>query len=132
MTRKNVKKGKSSRSSTKRQKGQQDQTFWSIFAFLVFILLVFYLGGKVHIEYVLRETGALGENKTVLERRTADLRVQVNALQSYDRIVAKAQEQGLVFVRHNDIADLHVDLEGIENLQNPSKSKLQLARIIPF
>ena len=72
------------------------------------------------------------DQRGVLDRKVTDLRVQVHALQGYDRIVEKAQEQGLVFVRHADIADLEVDFEGIEKLQNQPKSKLQMARILPF
>jgi len=131
MTRKKAKKRIPSR-SVRKQKNQSTQTFWSAVAFLVFILLVLYLGGKVHIEYVLRETEALGEQKRAIDRKVTDLRVQVHALQSYDRIVKKAQEQGLVFVRHADIVDLEVDLDGLETLQNQPKSKLQMARILPF
>lgn len=129
---KSTKKHRTPRAANRKQKGQSDQAFWSALAFLIFILFVFYLGGKVHIEYVLRETEALGESKTLLERKAADLRVQVHTLQGYDRIVSKAQEQGLVFVNHNDIAELQVDLNGIDHFQNHSNSKLQLARIVPF
>jgi cell division protein FtsL len=132
MIRRSAKKKMAPRALNRKPRGQSNQAFWSVLAVAVFILFVLYLGGKVHIEYVLRETEALGESKAVLEKKAADLRIQVNALQGYDRIVRKAQEQGLVFVRHNDIAELQVDLKGIEHFQNNSKSKLQLARIVPF
>lgn len=132
MAKKHKKRKKQSRASGRKPERQSSQAFWSFVAFLVFILLVIYLGGKVHIEYVLRETETLSQKKALLEKKAADLRIQVHALESYDRIVAKAREQGLVFVHHRDVTELPVDLEGIEHLQNPSESKLQLARIVPF
>lgn len=120
-----------SRSMVRSSKNQSD-AFWSIIAFLVFILFVLYLGGKVHIEYVLRKTAALKENKAVLEKTVADFRVQINALQSYERIVACAQHQGLVFVRHRDVSDLRVDLTGIKPIEKTSNLNFQMAQIAPF
>ena len=70
----------------------------SFLIFLAFFLTVLYLWGSVQIDFVLRENDRLETSRRELDRVVNDLRIQVNGLKSYQRIVRLAHEQGLVIL----------------------------------
>lgn len=82
-------------------------------AMLGFFLIILYLWAKVQIEEVMRENNQLTQKKLFLEQKADDLKVQINALMSYERISKCAREKGLIPVRSRDIGELPVDLSGL-------------------
>ena len=77
--------------------------------FVGFILLSIYLWGTVQIDFDLRQNETLRQRIELLQTETNDLRIQVNTLASYQRIVTLASEMGLVFLSANHKKELIVD-----------------------
>jgi len=98
-----------------------------LFGMVAFVLVAFYLWGKVQVDFVLRGNDRLEQKKRVLQRELNDLRVQVNAMKSYQRITELAKKQGMVFVSANRLAELSVDLDGLDVPINVQEYELQVA-----
>jgi hypothetical protein len=85
--------------------------FWGFWGFVV---LVFYLWGRVEIDFIIRENDALLEKKSSLQRSVDDLRIQVDTLKGYHRVVEFVKKRGMVSISANKLSELPVDLDGIE------------------
>ena len=103
-----------------------------LFGFVAFVVVSFYLWGKVQVDFVLRESDRLGEKKQTLQREVADLQVQVNALKSYQRIVTHARNRGFVFVSASNLKELSVDMEGVNLYPRGMDADLQYAGFVPM
>ncbi len=98
-----------------------------LFGMVAFVLVAFYLWGKVQVDFVLRGNDRLEQKKRALQRELNDLRMQVNAMKSYQRITELAKKQGMVFVSANRLAELPVDLEGLDVSLNVQEYEFQVA-----
>ena len=97
-----------------------------LFWLVGFVMVVFYLLGKVQINFVLQENDKLKRQERALQLAIDDLRSQIDAMRSYKRIVELAQKQGLISLSPSRVAELQVDMKGIE-CPNDDKYKLQYA-----
>ncbi len=97
-----------------------------LFGLVGFIVFVFYLWGKVQINFALQQNDRLKKKERTLQLEADNLRSQVDAMRSYKRIVELAQEQGMVSLSPSRVAELQVDMKGIE-FPNNSKYKLRYA-----
>jgi hypothetical protein len=88
-----------------------------------------FLWGRVHIDFLLQETGALENQKGDLIHEIDDLRVSVNHLKRYQRIVDLAQKQGLAFVDASDYKPLIVNFKGVEYYHIHRKTDLRIASV---
>ena len=77
--------------------------------FVGLIITVLYLWGTVQIDFDLRQNDSLKRERESLLNETNDLRMQVNTLASYQRIVTLASEMGLVFLPANHKKELSID-----------------------
>lgn len=77
--------------------------------FVGFALIAVYLWGTVQIDFDLRQNDSLNRQKQNLQNEVNDLRIQVNSLTSYQRIVPLASEMGLVFLSAKHKRELFVD-----------------------
>lgn len=101
------------------------------FFFIAFILVVFYLWGKVQIDFEYRKNQSLGSEKSKLEKEIKGLRTQIHVLESYQRITELARKQGMVFLSPTRVQKLYVDLEGIEHPVQFQQGKMQYASLAP-
>jgi len=102
-----------------------------LYFFFFLISLVLFLWGRVHIDFVIQELDVLKVEKQSLLREIDDLRVQINDLQKYKRIVNLAKQQGLVVVDRSNSDYLSVDFSGLNVMQMPKQSGLQVAGLGP-
>ena len=102
---------------------------WVLIFVLGLTMLGFYLWGKVEIDFVLRENDGLKDRKFALQRERDDLRLQVDGMRSYQRIVRLAKEQGMVVLSSNRMAELTVDLTGVDTYLSGEASGLKYAGI---
>ena len=107
----------------KRSKGwikRQKSIHWGggffIFCLIFCVMNALYLWGKVHIAFDIRAANVLEEKKNRLEREINDLRVQVNSMKSYNRIVAMAKAQGMVILEPSLLVEMEVDFRGMESI----------------
>ena len=82
--------------------------------FIGFVLVAVYLWGTVQIDFDLRQNDSLKQKKQNLQNEVNDLRIQVNALASYQRIVPLASEMGLVFLSANHKRELFVEWKDMD------------------
>lgn len=101
------------RSSSRRKKNSNSSGAFTLLAIASFVIFVLYLGAKVQVEEVLRETSELTQEKLYLERKVNDLNLEINGLKSYERISRLAKKQGLVPVESSDLEKLPVDFDGL-------------------
>ena len=99
----------------------------SFLIFLAFFLTVLYLWGSVQIDFVLRENDRLETSRRELDRVVNDLRIQVNGLKSYQRIVRLAHEQGLVILPASRLTEISVDLRGASEAAEEESWGIQMA-----
>jgi|GEM_PF-996771 len=97
--------------------------------FLGFIITLLYLWGKVQIDFVLRENDRYEQKIRNLQRETDDLRIQINHLRSYARIVGLAEKRGMTFVSASDQEELPVDMKGIDAHSEKRTVTLQYAGV---
>jgi len=90
-------------------------------------MLGFYLWGKVQIDFVLRDNDKLAYQKKILLQEIKDLQVQIEALQSYQRIVRLAKKQGLVFVSPMQRSVLTVQTDGTQDPTYKKSSDVKCA-----
>ena len=112
-------------------KRKRTQSHHGFFLFIGFILLVFYLWGKVQIDFEYRKNQAFNEDKRKLEEEIKQLRVQIHSLESYQRITDWAIKQGMVFLSPHQIQKLPVDLDGIRNPVERDTEKVRYASLFP-
>ncbi len=93
-------------------------------------LIVFYLWGKVQVDFVLRENQQLDRKKKSVERVVDDLRIQVDALKRYQRIVELAKEQGMEFLSASQLDELTVDLNNVEDHRRIEDSDVRYAGFV--
>ena len=91
------------------------QAGFILWIFLVVIMLVFYLWGKVQIEFIMRQNDELSREKRMLQQKVSALRITVNRKRRYERIVKEARSLGLNFVAPNRLYELPVSTEELEN-----------------
>lgn len=92
-----------------------------------FVLIMFYFWGKVQIDFILRNNDQLRQEKQTLQRELDELRVQVNTMKSYQRIVSLAEERGMVFPSTSNLEYLPVDLNGIRSVLEKNVYELEYA-----
>ena len=97
-----------------------------LFGVVGFVIVLFYLWGKVQINLVLQKNDNLKRRERALQLEIDDLRSQIDAMKSYKRIVELAQKQGLIPLSPSRVAELQVDMKGIE-LPSDNKFKLRYA-----
>ena len=95
-------------------------------------VVVLYLWGRVQIDLVLRENGALGQEKQNVQSEIDVLRAQVNSMKGYQQIIEKAKSRGMVFLSTARRAELPVDLKGLKSPVELQENDLQLAGMDPF
>ncbi|MBN2105663.1 hypothetical protein JW835_16615 [bacterium] len=102
------------------------------FYFMLFLIsLALFLWGRVHIDFVIQELEIQKIEKQSLLREIDDLRVQINDLQKYRRIVNLAKAQGLVIADRSNSESLMVDFSGLDGIQKYKRSGLQVAGFSP-
>lgn len=121
--------GRNNRSGKPRGRSGSGGGF-SLVVLICLILTVFYLWGKVRIEFDIRHAEALQEQKIRLEREIKALRVQVDTLKSYPHIVEIARSRGLIFLPPSRIDVLEVDLRGIETGLPEERVSFRMAGIL--
>jgi cell division protein FtsL len=102
-----------------------------LFFFLAIIMVIFYLWGKVQIDFEYRKNQSLESEKSKIEKEIYKLRTQIHVLESYQRITEQARKQGMVFLSPARIQKLYVDLEGIEHPVRFRQEKMQYASFYP-
>ena len=107
----NKKRKKTIRQGTKQRAATPHSGGIVMFVFFITIVISFYHWGKVQIDFVLRENDRLKQERQTLEQEWNDLRLQVNALRRYDRIVEMAKQQGMVSLQKSNMAELPVELK---------------------
>ena len=103
----------------------------SLFLFIAIIMAVFYLWGKVQIDFNHRKNQSLTKEKIKLEKEINQLRTQIHSLESYQRITERARKRGMVFLSPTRIQKLPVDLDGIEHPVKLQQEKMQYATLYP-
>jgi hypothetical protein len=98
---------------------------------LGFILLIFFLWGRVHIDFAVQELQDLDLERESMIHNIEELQASVDALHQFQRISALALQQGLTFVDHSKRYRLPVDFSGLEAVYIP-ESGLQVAGFGPF
>ena len=93
----------------------------------VFLLLLFYVWGKVQVDFDLRDVEILRQTRETLQRQIEAVRVEIHTMKSYERIVPKAKALGLVFVPVDRQARLQVDLRGLPQKPSPTRTALRYA-----
>ena len=93
-------------------------------------LIAFYLWGKVQIDFVLRENQRLDRKKKSVQRVVDDLRIQVDALKHYQRIVELAKEQGMEFLSASQLDELTVDLNDVKDRRRIEDSDVRYAGFV--
>ena len=93
-------------------------------------LIAFYLWGKVQIDFVLRENQRLDSKKKSVERVVDDLRIQVDALKRYQRIVELAKEQGMEFPAASQLDELTVNLQDVYDQRRIEDSDVRYAGFV--
>ena len=101
-----------------------------LIGFSFVVLIAFYLWGKVQIDFVLRENQRLNRKKRSVQRVVDDLRIQVDALKRYQRIVELAKEQGMEFLSASQLDELTVDLNDIEDHRRIEDSDIRYAGFV--
>ena len=101
-----------------------------LMGFSFVVLIAFYLWGKVQIDFVLRENQRLNRKKRSVQRVVDDLRIQVDALKRYQRIVELAKEQGMEFLSASQLDELTVDLNDIEDHRRIEDSDIRYAGFV--
>jgi hypothetical protein len=94
-------------------------------------LVLIFLWGQVQINFILLKNDGLIEDKRRVEREVDELRLQIHALQSSQRIAQAAAKRGLGAVKAGQIEELSVDAKGIR-MENRSGEKASFADIIPI
>lgn len=105
------------------RKKQRVRLLW----FIGLIMIAFYLWGTVQIDFDLRENDSLEQKKQNLQDEVNDLRIQVNRLASYQRIVPIASEMGLVFLSANHKRELLIDWKNMDSDLDTEEYRLQYA-----
>ena len=100
-------------------------------AFLGLIIVAFYLWGKVQVNFEYQKNQDLIKKKQALEEDIKQLHIQINSLESYQRITDKALKQGMIFLAPDQIQKLSVNLEGIELQEETEHEKLHIAGFFP-
>ena len=95
------------------------------------ILLIFFLWGRVHIDFAVQELQDLEFERESMIRDIEELQASVDALHQFQRISALALQQGLTFVNHSKRYRLPVDFSGLEAIYVP-ESGIQVAGLGPF
>lgn len=101
-----------------------------LMGFLFVILISFYLWGKVQIDFVLRENQQLSRKNRSVQRVVDDLRIQVDALKRYQRIVELAKKQGMEFLSASQLDELTVDLDDIGDNRRIGESDVRYAGFV--
>lgn len=97
------------------------------------ILVILYLLGRVQIDFELRKNEAIQRQRRILESEITLLQVQIDSLKSYSRIVAAAKGYGLEPPSSDQLAQLEVDLKGVQRKKTePLPRKMVAASILPF
>lgn len=105
---------------------------FSFFSFLGLALFLFYLWGKVQIDFVVRGNAQKKQAGISLQHEIDDLRIEINRLKSYQRITDLAITQGLTFLPPNRIEELPVDLSGLKPDVSDGENRIILAGMDPF
>ena len=100
--------------------------FWTLAGLAVLLL---YVWGRVQIDFVIQGNDRLREERNRLHAEVDDLVVQVSAMKSYQRIVDLAQKRGLVSLSPSQIAEVTVDLEGLDPLPVTDTDGLRYAGV---
>jgi len=100
---------------------------WILAAVLSFVMLVFFLWGKVQVDIVLQDTDRLESRKKAILREIDGLKVEIEAMKSSQKISARAMQQGLVYLSSGNVGELEVDLDGVDMQGEIRKSDLTLA-----
>ena len=101
------------RSAARKKKTGAGGPAFTLLGLAAFVIFIFYLGAKVQVEEVLRETSELTEEKLYLDLKVNDLNLEINALKSYERISRLAKRQGLVPLESRDLKQLKVNFDGL-------------------
>ena len=110
---------------------KRTQNHYGFFLFIGFVLVIFYLWGKVQIDFEYRKNQAFNADKLKLEEEIKQLRVQIHSLESYQRITEQAIKQGMVFLSPSQIRNLPVDLKGIKSPIEADPEKVRYATLFP-
>jgi hypothetical protein len=93
----------------------------------VFLLVLFYIIGKVQVPFDLRDVEILRQSREVLRRQIETVRLDIHTMKSYERIVPKAKALGLVFVPVDRQVSLQVDMKGISRKSTSGPTELTYA-----
>jgi cell division protein FtsL len=78
------------------------------------IMLSIYLYRKVEVDFSLRGNDELRRESQRIRSELGGLRIQVNDMKRYERIVELAKKQGLDFLSASQLKELPVDMKGME------------------
>lgn len=81
---------------------------------LSLIAIGIYFWGAVQIDFVIRKNSELEKMRDALSRECDDLEIQINALQSYERIAREAKQQGIHMPSTQNVKEIKIDFSGIE------------------
>ena len=100
--------------------------------FLSVIVLSFYLYGKVQINFLLQENEDLKREKQKLQSELGGLRIQVNTMKRYERIVEEAEKIDMVVLSASQLEKLPVDVKGLERESEDKEYSLRYAGFATF
>ena len=99
----------------------------NLLLFIGILMVILHFLGKVQVNFALRENELLELQKQRLQREVDDLNLQVDSINSYQRIVRLAERRGLIFPPASSREDLPVDLDGFEKKVRVGEQRLNLA-----
>lgn len=121
------KRGRSFIENKKKGASAETRGGFTLLGIVGFVLIMFYFWGKVQIDFILRKNDQLRQEKQTFQRELDELRVHVNAMKSYQRIVSLAEERGMVFPSTSNLEYLPVDLTGIKSVLEKNEYELEYA-----
>ena len=83
------------------------------------VLLIFFLWGRVHIDFAVQELQNLDVERESMIRDIEELQASVDALRQFQRISSLAIRQGLTFADHSNRVQLPVDFSGLDAVYIP-------------
>lgn len=91
-----------------------------------------YFWGAVQIDFMIRGNSNLEKDRDQLSRECDDLRIQINGLESFQRIAKQAEQQGMAMPKPADVKELHVDFSGVEYYYTTNNLGLRYAGMDPL
>ena len=103
-----------------------------LLGFLSLVAIGFYFWGAVQIDFVIRKNSDLEKQRDALSRECDDLEIQIDTLQSFQRIAKQAKQQGIEMPPSENVKELKVDFSGVEYYYMENDLGIRYADVNPL